>query len=247
MKIATIFFVHFGLSIVVLGIGIVQDVIVHIAVNHAVGDLSKAGIFDKNTHRQARVKETIATIFLYIIVVVIGTVGFGLMFKDHPLSESDDPFLDGLYLTVITLTTVGFGDISPLDDGTKVLSCLLMLFGIPIFAAAFGMINHLIYPEANSATCLQKVQGKFSMEKFQSIQEFVDEMREQGIGNYRDQGEGKISRFEYLAFILVENGTVEMRNIKNVMTNFDAIDVSKEGFISMSDVGASVGKSSSSL
>ena len=51
-----------------------------------------------------------------------------------------------------------------------------------------------------------------------------------------DDGDGKISCFEFLTFVLVENGVVEMKNISNAMENFRQIDVSRTGFIEERDL-----------
>merc|ERR1712139_82456 len=63
--------------------------------------------------------------------------------------------------------------------------------------------------------------------------------RAEGVGNYRNQGENQISRFEYLCFMLVKDDVVELKNIKNVMKNFDAIDSTGTGFIGLEDVQCS--------
>lgn len=47
--------------------------------------------------------------------------------------------LDSLYFTVITLTTVGYGDIHPLTNIGKIFTMLYVLVGIAIFSA-FGFL-----------------------------------------------------------------------------------------------------------
>ena len=44
------------------------------------------------------------------IIVIIGTVGFKI------IGGSKTSFLDALYMTAITITTVGYGDVIGLDD-----------------------------------------------------------------------------------------------------------------------------------
>lgn len=43
-------------------------------------------------------------------------------------------FIDGLWWAFATATTTGYGDITPKTDGGKILSVLLMLSGLALFA-----------------------------------------------------------------------------------------------------------------
>ncbi|MBK9142206.1 MAG: potassium channel protein [Candidatus Melainabacteria bacterium] len=56
-----------------------------------------------------------------LLLVVFGTVGFMLVERWS--------FLDSLYMTVITLTTVGYGEVHPLDTNGKIYAVVLILIG----------------------------------------------------------------------------------------------------------------------
>lgn len=47
-------------------------------------------------------------------------------------------FSDALFMTAITLTTVGFGEVRPLDDNGRLFTILLILLGA--FYLAFGLV-----------------------------------------------------------------------------------------------------------
>lgn len=49
--------------------------------------------------------------------------------------------IDGFYFSVVALTTVGFGDITPVTDGGKLFVTFYLLTGIAIVA---GFINNLL-------------------------------------------------------------------------------------------------------
>lgn len=52
-------------------------------------------------------------------------------------------WVDALYFTVITLTTVGYGDISPQTDAGKLFTVCWLLIGLGLFAGLIGVIADL--------------------------------------------------------------------------------------------------------
>ncbi|MDX1664894.1 MAG: potassium channel protein [Candidatus Promineifilaceae bacterium] len=52
--------------------------------------------------------------------------------------------LDSLYMTVITLTTVGFGEIHPLSPRSRLFTILLILLGVSTVAYGFGSLGEYI-------------------------------------------------------------------------------------------------------
>ena len=60
-----------------------------------------------------------------VALVMIGAAGLTYF-------EEDRPFPDALWWAIVTLTTVGFGDISPVSLGGRVIGVVLMFFGIGV-------------------------------------------------------------------------------------------------------------------
>ena len=76
-------------------------------------------------------------LFLSIVVTIIGSLMFVIEggengFKDIPTS---------IYWAVVTVTTVGYGDISPVTPLGQILSVILMLCGYSIIAVPTGIIT----------------------------------------------------------------------------------------------------------
>lgn len=69
-------------------------------------------------------------------VVLAGTIGYRLIENWN--------WLDSLYMSVITLTTVGFGEIRPLTDAGRLFTIFIILGGVSVFAYALTSTAELI-------------------------------------------------------------------------------------------------------
>ena len=57
-------------------------------------------------------------------------------------------WVDSLYFSVVTLTTVGYGDLSPTSSGSKLFTVFYIIFGISLFGA---FVNNLVKQRAKRA------------------------------------------------------------------------------------------------
>ena len=64
-------------------------------------------------------------------VIFIGSFGFYSLGKDWSVLES-------VYMTIITLSTVGFGETQPLTDAGKIWAIVVILFGVTGVAYLFS-------------------------------------------------------------------------------------------------------------
>lgn len=84
------------------------------------------------------IKRRLATSMLIILVIgVIGVIGFSIF------EENLEP-LNAIWMTIITLTTIGYGDIVPITPAGRVFNLLLILVGIGAYAYAFQAVAELI-------------------------------------------------------------------------------------------------------
>ena len=77
-------------------------------------------------------------ILYFIALIVIGSLGY------YIIGGSKWTFLDSLYMTIITLASVGYGEVHALDNSGKVWSILLIIFGVTGVGALFRTINEEI-------------------------------------------------------------------------------------------------------
>lgn len=71
--------------------------------------------------------------FLIISTLIIGTGGYMLI--------EDFSLLEAFYMTVITISTTGFGEVKPLTDEGRVFTILLLIFTLGVFAYSIGSIS----------------------------------------------------------------------------------------------------------
>ena len=71
----------------------------------------------------------------FILLLTIGSAGF------YFIGGEQWSLIDSLYMTVITLSTVGYGEVHKLDDLAKVWSILLIIFGVTGIGALLRTIN----------------------------------------------------------------------------------------------------------
>lgn len=70
--------------------------------------------------------------FLIVGAVLIGVVGY--------MTLEDYTFAEAFYMTVITVSTVGFGEVHPLSDEGRIFTAVLIIGSIGIFAYAVATI-----------------------------------------------------------------------------------------------------------
>lgn len=81
-------------------------------------------------------RHIIVLAILSVLLVAFGTFGYMLVAKF--------PFVEALYMTVITLTTVGYGEILPLDTAGRIFTILLILAGVGFVAYNLAYFSQLI-------------------------------------------------------------------------------------------------------
>lgn len=91
-------------------------------------------------------------IVLLIFVLFIGVFGFKII--------SDFSWLDAIYMTVITVTTVGFGEVQPLDQDSKLFTILLILTSVIIVGYALKIITEYIISKNDINELKQKKMQK---------------------------------------------------------------------------------------
>ena len=69
----------------------------------------------------------------------------GILSLERGENEQSQHIGDGLWWTVVTLTTVGYGDKFPVTVGGKMLAIFLMFTGLSFFALITSFISSFTY------------------------------------------------------------------------------------------------------
>ncbi len=93
---------------------------------------------------------------LMLVVFVIGVLGYRFI--------SGFSWVDACYMTIITVTTVGFSEVQPLDMQGKIFTILLIVSSVFIFAFAISVITEYILSR-NSEQLLKKKKVKNTIKK----------------------------------------------------------------------------------
>lgn len=78
-------------------------------------------------------------LFVSVLVVVLGTVMF--MVENGVEGSAFHSIPDSIYWAIVTLTTVGYGDITPVTVTGKIISSMIMILGYTIIAVPTGIVS----------------------------------------------------------------------------------------------------------
>jgi voltage-gated potassium channel len=86
-----------------------------------------------------REDSSIVTRIIFTIFSII-FIYSGLIYQvEHPVnSQNFETFFDAVYFAVVTMTTVGFGDVTPTSDAGKLMTVLMILTGIALIPWQLG-------------------------------------------------------------------------------------------------------------
>lgn len=88
-------------------------------------------------------------------VVAAGTLGY-VMIEDYTV-------LEGIYMSVITITTVGFGEVKPLSEAGRGFTALLIVFGLGSLAfATHALVESFLEKMWSGRTGIRKMKKKIS-------------------------------------------------------------------------------------
>ena len=96
----------------------------------------------------------------FAILITVGTLGF------YVIGGDGWSLIDSFYMTIITLTTVGFGEVHPLDNLGRLWTSFVIIFGVSGFLymiSEFGaeLIEFRVYQENQKKRKIRKMKNHY--------------------------------------------------------------------------------------
>merc|ERR1712032_709383 len=161
--------------------------------------------------------------------IAVGTVFFGYFEACIcPEDENCDPdppdpakcedsggvtksYVDAFYMSVVTITTIGYGDIVPLTTHGRLFGILWMLLGVGSTLNLVGSVTDLLQETFESSVRIENCKEVFAK---------MDLNRD-----------GNLDRHEFLRLQLIMLGLAQEEELDAIDTQFDLIDTSGNGYI----------------
>lgn len=94
--------------------------------------------------------------FLIFFLIFVGTMSFSYL--------EGWSYVDSFYFSVISITTIGYGDLYPTHDISKIIISLYAILGVSLFLFSLGfVIEYYFYKRFNLIS--QKVSKSFKKKK----------------------------------------------------------------------------------
>jgi len=89
------------------------------------------------------------SLIIFLGVILLGSVGFSLTEKRS--------FFDAFYFVIVTMATVGYGDVHPITASGKLLAILIIITGVGTFLGVIANTTELMLNRKIQQTTLQKL------------------------------------------------------------------------------------------
>ena len=143
------------------------------------------------------------SLLLLLIVLAIGIVGFIVI--------SNESFIDSLYMTVITMSTVGFGTLHELNQTEKLFTIILIILSIGVYGYSVTALTEYM---AND--------NFFQLLKYKKMQQKIQKLKNHtvvcGYGRNGRQAVVKLKKFNMPCIVIEKNKEIlEELEANNIM------------------------------
>lgn len=126
-----------------------------------------------------------------IVITILLFSTYGIYMSEALINPEIDGVGDALWWSIVTVTTVGYGDKVPITPLGKVIGVILMFTGIGIIGVLSGTIaSHLLrgyrsekaedVEEALRVLMLRRARGEVTEEQYHEIRRDLEDMRKKG-------------------------------------------------------------------
>jgi potassium channel subfamily K len=151
-------------------------------------------------------------LFVILLIVLVGCLGFSLLVDSHI-------YTDALYMAIMIVTTVGYGDVVPSCPYSKMFACFYSIFGTIMVAQAISTFT--------SAVSDYRLRAKYFQTLSKSVLDWDTFM--QADANHSQQ----LSRSDFLLFRLDQMQLIPEDVRHQILDQFDRMDQNKDGVLTM--------------
>lgn len=118
-------------------------------------ELHMLGLLKRARYENIELKKPTLPVLILIAVLVIGTLGYNIIW-----SNTESSLIDDFYMTVITITTIGYQELYPLDTAGRIFTIFVGVTGI-------GSLFYVLSVVMENLFILQihNIRGLYKMEK----------------------------------------------------------------------------------
>jgi len=156
-------------------------------------------------------KKIIIAVILLIVIISIGIFGYIVI--------EEFGFIDALYMTIITLTTVGFGEVHPLSQEGKIFTAVLSFISLGFFAYSISLIT-TYFVEGRLAGFLQ-------MNKIKKSNKMENHVIVVGFGRNGQQVIEELSAHNY-SFVVIDNKSEALQHYQGKPIRFVEGDATED-------------------
>jgi len=190
----------------------------------------KKGCFAENAQLYTRL---IAAVILFTIVIGIGCLIYGVLIVTSDM-HSEKTFVDCLYYSVITATTIGYGDEAPVTIAGRILGAIYLLIALPSFANLAAVFFEI------------PLERRKKWAEEQVLQQYGEELEEDelrsliqhaggGVDELGNQIE-KCTRAQFCIAMLLKLKKIKPADVKAATNVFNKLDRNSNGDLDAADV-----------
>jgi len=106
--------------------------------------------------RALRASSNKIMVFLISVVAIVSVEGTMMYVIENESNPGFGNIPQSIYWAIVTITTVGFGDVTPVTIAGKMMACIIMLTGFAIIAVPTGVVTTEMSREMNASRFLKR-------------------------------------------------------------------------------------------